>query len=31
MNLVDYLKRSRLKTREDLIKFLDDFDNNATS
>lgn len=31
MNLVDYLKRSKLKTREDLIKFLDNFDNNATS
>ena len=31
MNLVDYLKRSKLKTREDLVKFLDNFDNNATS
>lgn len=31
MNLVDYLKRSKLKTREDLVRFLDNFDNNATS
>lgn len=30
MNLVDYLKRSKLKTREDLVRFLDNF-NNATS
>lgn len=31
MNLVDYLKRSKLKTREDLVQFLDNFDSNATS
>ena len=31
MNLVDYLKRSKLKTREDLVRFLDNFGNDATS
>ena len=32
MNLVDYLKRTKLQSREDLIKFLDDnFDSSATS
>lgn len=31
MNLVDYLKRAKLQTREDLVKFLDDnFDSSAT-
>ena len=31
MNLVNYLKRVKLQTREDLVRFLDDnFDSSAT-